>query len=152
MKHFFQNLLNDFHENNDQTNQKISGHSMELAASVIFLEMAAMDRDIAEVELLEISKILQTQYSLTDLEAAEMLKNAEIARKSAVDIFQFTRSINEICSRADKQMLMEQIWRIVYADGRLDKHEDHLAHKLARLLHINHQDMIDAKLKARSKS
>jgi len=43
---------------------------------------------------------------------------------------------------------MELVWKLVYADGILDKHEDYLAHKLAKLLRLSHRELIDAKLKA----
>lgn len=44
-----------------------------------------------------------------------------------------------------------------YADGEcsgegkehLEAHEDHFAHKLANLLRLNHNELIDAKLRAR---
>jgi uncharacterized tellurite resistance protein B-like protein len=35
----------------------------------------------------------------------------------------------------------------VFIDGRLDKHEDYLMHKLARLLRLHHKQLIDAKMK-----
>jgi len=41
------------------------------------------------------------------------------------------------------------VWKVIYADGKLDKHEDHLAHKLSSLLKLNHKQLIDAKLKVR---
>jgi uncharacterized tellurite resistance protein B-like protein len=43
--------------------------------------------------------------------------------------------------------VMENIWRVIYADGRLDKYEDHIVHKLATILRIPHSRMIEAKLK-----
>ena len=44
---------------------------------------------------------------------------------------------------------MEDVWHIILLDGKLDKHEDYYAHKLANLLHLTHKQMIAAKLKAR---
>jgi uncharacterized tellurite resistance protein B-like protein len=43
--------------------------------------------------------------------------------------------------------VIETVWRVVYSDGILDKHEDYLVHKLADLLHLKHSELIDAKLK-----
>jgi len=42
---------------------------------------------------------------------------------------------------------MEMIWRIVYADGHLNQHEDYLAHKISRLLRLSHPQLIETKLK-----
>ena len=39
------------------------------------------------------------------------------------------------------------VWELAYTDGRLDKHEDYLVHKLAQLLRLDHRQLIEAKLK-----
>ncbi|MBW7865764.1 MAG: TerB family tellurite resistance protein, partial [Candidatus Hydrogenedentes bacterium] len=39
------------------------------------------------------------------------------------------------------------LWRVINADGSLDAHEDHLAHKLMDLLRLNHKQFIEAKLR-----
>jgi uncharacterized tellurite resistance protein B-like protein len=39
------------------------------------------------------------------------------------------------------------VWRVIYADGKLDKHEDYLVKKIAHLLNLRHREMIDAKLR-----
>ena len=39
------------------------------------------------------------------------------------------------------------IWRVAYADGTIEKHEDYLVHKLARLLRLTHKQLIETKLK-----
>ena len=50
----------------------------------------------------------------------------------------------------EKLQVIELVWEIAYADGLLDKHEDYLVHKLADLLRLTHQQLIEAKLKAKS--
>ena len=42
---------------------------------------------------------------------------------------------------------MEALWRIVYADGVLDKHEDALARQLTTLLRISPKKSIELKVK-----
>jgi uncharacterized tellurite resistance protein B-like protein len=42
---------------------------------------------------------------------------------------------------------MEGVWRVIYADGTLDKFEDALARQLATLLRLDHQDVIERKMK-----
>ena len=43
----------------------------------------------------------------------------------------------------------EAIWRVIYADGRIDKYEDYLVRKLSRLMELKHNELIDAKIRAR---
>ena len=49
----------------------------------------------------------------------------------------------------EKLRLIETIWKIAYTDGKLDKHEDYLVHKLAKLLRLTHKQLIEAKIKAK---
>jgi uncharacterized tellurite resistance protein B-like protein len=41
------------------------------------------------------------------------------------------------------------VWRVVYADGKVDKYEEYLMRKLSFLLNIDHRKMIEAKLKVK---
>src|SRR5690606_16761152 len=42
--------------------------------------------------------------------------------------------------------ILREVWRVIYADGTLDGHEDYLVHKLAKLLNLNHPMLIEAKM------
>ncbi len=151
MKKLLRQLLSDFldakHDDRQETRKR---YSLELAASVILLETAAMDDDIAEDEMTQITEILQKHFKLDGAEAAEVLDAARDVRDGAVDIHQFTQIINANCTRDQKIQLIESIWQVIYADGRLDKYEDYFVHKLAGLLHVDHKDLISAKLKTRA--
>jgi uncharacterized tellurite resistance protein B-like protein len=41
------------------------------------------------------------------------------------------------------------MWRVAYADARLDAHELHLMRRIADLLHVPHLDSMAAKMRAR---
>ena len=68
--------------------------------------------------------------------------------EGSIDLWRFTSLINENYTMAEKIEVIEEIWRIAYADGHLDKHEDYLVHKMADLLRLTHKQLIDAKLRA----
>jgi len=55
--------------------------------------------------------------------------------------------INQTFSREEKIKIIEAAWKIIYADEKLDKYEDHYVHVLADLLRLRHDELIDAKLK-----
>jgi len=46
--------------------------------------------------------------------------------------------------------IIEEVWRVIYADGTLEAHEDYLVHKLAKLLNLNHPQLIKMKMKAKN--
>lgn len=120
-----------------------------VAAGVLLLEAAHIDNECTEEEMEHIVETLKDKFELSENCVADLLKLAHDGRKEAVDLWQFTNHINQHFSVADKLAVMEDVWRIIFIDGQLEKHEDHYAHKLANLLRLSHKQMIDAKLKAR---
>jgi uncharacterized tellurite resistance protein B-like protein len=69
--------------------------------------------------------------------------------KGSIDLWQFTNLINHNYSIEEKIRVVEMVWNVVYADGKLDKHEDYLVHKLATLFRLTHKQLIEAKLKVK---
>ena len=120
-----------------------------LAAAVLLLEAAHADDECSEEELRHIRATLQSSFGISQKETEELLNLADRTRETEVDLWQFSNRINTELSPEERLQIMENIWRIIYADGRLDSHEDHFAHKAANLLRLQHSQMIAAKLKAK---
>jgi uncharacterized tellurite resistance protein B-like protein len=120
-----------------------------IAAGVLLLEAAHADNECSEEEMEHIVATLKERYDLSADCVADLLDLARADRSQSVDLWQFTSSINRNFSAEEKRAVMEDVWRIILLDGKLDKHEDYYAHKLADLLHLTNEQMIAAKLKAR---
>lgn len=123
------------------------GHDVRIATCALFLEMAKIDGEFSDSEQENIIAILKKDYDLSEECAAELLDASNAELKSSIDLWQFTNRINENYSTEEKIRIVEMIWKIAYADGVLDKHEDYLVHKLANLLRLTHKQLIDVKLK-----
>lgn len=121
-----------------------------LAAGVLLLETAHIDDECTEEEMANVVATLRSEFKLSPEYVDELLELAHAERENALDLWQFTNEMNQHYSMAEKMALMEAVWRIIFADGRLESHEDYFAHKLANLLRLTHKQLIDAKLKARA--
>ena len=120
-----------------------------IATCVLLLEMANADDEFARSELDKIREILKKRLNLPDGEIDEILSIAGREQEDATDIWAYTNLINEHFEKPEKLRLIEMVWEIAYSDGRLDQYEDYLVHKLANLLHVNHDELIAAKLKVK---
>jgi len=120
-----------------------------LAVCIILLEAAKIDGEFSDDEYDGIIDTLTIYFKLSQNEAAKLVDLASNVRENTLDIFPFTRQVNEQFSREEKIEILEEIWRIIFADGHLDAHEDYLVHKLARLFNLRHSELIEAKLTAR---
>lgn len=127
--------------------KKVQNHDIRIATCALFLEMAQIDGEFSEKERQSILAILKQEYDLSDEVAVELTKAADKERQDSIDLWQFTNQINENYSEDEKIRVVEFLWKLVYADGKLDQHEDYLIHKLATLLGVRHDQLIDAKVK-----
>ena len=118
----------------------------------LFLEMANIDGEFSGSERDNVISLLKRQYGLPDEHILELMETSKKELKGSIDLWQFTNLINQNYSREEKIQIIEMVWEIVYADGRLDRHEDYLVHKLAKLLRLSQKDLIDGKLKVRRRT
>jgi len=122
---------------------------VRLATCVLLMEAAKADEEFSPEERDRITAILRGRFALSDTEAAELVQASETARAERYDLWHFTHQINQACSVSEKVAIIEELWRVTFADGTLDGYEDHLVHKVAHLLNLNHPQLIEAKLRAR---
>ena len=133
----------------EEGREEDSQQKIQVATCALLLEVANSDDEFSEIERENIVRILEEDFRLSDEYAQELIELAEKERKERIDLWGFTRLINENYSIEEKIRVIELVWKVIYADGKLDKYEDHLVHKLSKLLKLEHKQLIDAKLKIR---
>ena len=136
-------------EENAATSGEGDGKREKVAICALLLEIANFDGDFHDEEKRVIIDIVKNDFDLTADEADELIEESERELKGSIDLWHFTKIINQKYSKSEKIQLLEMLWKVVYADGKLHGHEDHLIHKLASLLKLEHKDLINAKISAK---
>ena len=130
-----------------QKNSDSAEDAVRLAAAALLFEAAMSDYDLGEEERTIIQQLVREQFDLDDTDASVLETLAQQRVRESIGLHGFTSLINQHWSEKDRLNLVEQMWRVVYADGRLDDHELHLMRKIQRLLHIPQKDFVSAKLR-----
>jgi uncharacterized tellurite resistance protein B-like protein len=130
-----------------QDSQGKTAHDVRVAVCALFLEMAQIDETFSPAEMDTILSILKEKYGLSPEDAEDLMAEAQKELDNSVDLWQFSYLINENYSEAEKQEIIETLWRIVFIDGKMDQYEHYLMRKLRALLRISHDRLIAAKLK-----
>jgi uncharacterized tellurite resistance protein B-like protein len=120
---------------------------VQIATCVILLEVAKYDFELSSIEEETTKAILKHEFSIPEEAVEDLINIAEEKREESVDLWEFTNIINQNFSREEKMKMMESAWKIIYADEKLDKYEDHYIHVLAGLLRLRHEELIEAKLR-----
>ena len=143
LQQIFQNLISEKQPPESQD------YNIKTATCVLFLELAYADFNIANEEEAEMIKSLQNFFGLPQGDILELMAIAQEKRSKTTDIWHFTNQIKENFARDKKTAILEMLWKLVYADGYMDKYEEALMRKITTLLGLTHGEMIQAKLKAR---
>lgn len=120
-----------------------------LASAALMFEVMRADRSVDDAERETIRRLLVARFELPpeDLDTLETLAAAEV--DEAHDLFQFTALINEHYGQPERIEMVRNMWAVAWADGNVDRFEEHIIRRVADLLHVRHRDFIAAKLAAR---
>ena len=119
----------------------------ELATAALLLELARSDFSESEAEVAAIRHLLQKRFELTDEALDQLMANATQRADKATSLHEFTHRLNRELPEEDKLAIVEMLWRVSHADGRIDQHEEQLVQRIAGLLHISDRDRVRLKLK-----
>lgn len=117
-------------------------HALQLATAALLIEMVRADFHIEPEERRAALRTIQGAFQLGADETEELIRLAEQEADEAVSLYQFTNLIDRHFPQERKVQVVEMLWRIAYADGVKDMHEEHLVRKVADLLHVPHRDFI----------
>ena len=122
---------------------------LKVATTVLFLEMAYIDFNLAFEEE---EQILSTLVELFELEPDQVQELIEIAREerdNKTDLWTFAGLIKANFSHEQKIDVLEKLWVLIFVDGKVDKFENRLIRKISTLLGLEHGEMIAAKIKVK---
>tara|TARA_B100000902_G_scaffold364568_1_gene384623 strand:- start:401 stop:853 length:453 start_codon:yes stop_codon:yes gene_type:complete len=141
-------LLSNFsNQEEDVDDEKIS--SLDKACSALLIEVAYADKIFDESEIISLKESLKETYDIDDIIIDELISDAKKTVDESTSLYEYTRVVNDEFEYSDKLELLSRIWRLAFADGNLDKYEDHLIRKISDLIHISHSDFIKIKLENR---
>jgi len=123
-------------------------HALHLAAAMVLLEVSRADFDIGDEELAVVAAALRERFGLDAEEVEELLALARRSSDEVVDLHPFLRLLVEHYSPEQRASVVQDLWRVAYADSRLDKYEEYHIRRIADLLYVPHSAFIRAKLRA----
>ena len=122
-------------------------NKIELATAVLMIEISLADENTGDEEYKIIKKILLKKFDLDKTKIDTLISLAEDEVDHTVSLHEFAETINNELSAIEKTNIIENLWRVAYADAYIHKYEEYYIRKIADLLHVSHSDYIKTKLK-----
>ena len=133
----------------EETTEESSSNLLDNACAALLVEIAFADKDFDETEKTSLKQSLIETYVVDESDIEEIIKDAEETVSESTSLYGYTRVVNDEFEYEDKLSLLKNLWKVAYADGNLDKYEEHLIRKISDLIHISHTDYINIKLEIR---
>jgi uncharacterized tellurite resistance protein B-like protein len=114
-----------------------------LAAPALLVHTAEIDGNMAEAERRKLHDLLQRRFELSEADTQALISDATEAEHEAIDLYHFTTVINRSLKENDRLRIVQMMWEIIYADGRVSEFESNLIWRAADLLGISSRDRIE---------
>jgi uncharacterized tellurite resistance protein B-like protein len=122
---------------------------LKVASAALLMEMMHTEVAYEDKKQDLIMRLLEKNFSLTEVQATALMEIAEHKREQATDYFEFTHLICIEFTSDQKTQLIEYLWRIALVDNNLDVDEEYLIDKVARLLLIPRPEVLNARNRVR---
>jgi len=118
---------------------------LQLATAALLFEMLRADEEDHPEERRTLETALANQFDLSEAETRELAALGDREANDSVSLYQFTGLINQHFSAQQKLQVVDMLWQVAFADGRLDPYEEALVRKIADLIYVPHRDFIRSK-------
>ncbi len=139
IRQFFDRLTND------AVAVDMGEEEVRLAVAVLLYRVIAIDGVVSPAERTMLSDLLKSHFNLDPQRTQLLVAAAETAEDEAVDLYRFTSLLKQRLEVADRERIIELMWRLVYADGRLHEFEENVVWRVAELLAVPSQVRIRLK-------
>jgi uncharacterized tellurite resistance protein B-like protein len=127
----------------DKHPSRFADDDYRLAATALLVHAAGIDGEVSQVERDKLHAVIKRHFELDEAAANDLVIEATQAELQAVDLYHFTSLINRSLDEAGRRRIVEMMWEIAYADGRVTEFEDNLLWRAADLLGVSSRERIE---------
>ena len=138
LKTFISNFVEDARPRNNFGNE-----DCRLATAALLIRVATVDREMSEARRGKLHTVLKSGFGLDDLTTVQLIDDAVAADRSAIDLYHFTRQLNDVLDEKGRRRIVKMMWEIIYVDGSVNEFEDHIIWRAADLLGVSSRQRIE---------
>src|SRR5881394_1709587 len=116
-----------------------------LAATALLIHIVSLDGEPSDTERRRLHSLIESSFKLDPGMADRLIASATRAENDAVDLYHFTSVIMREVNEEGRLRIVEMMWEMVFADGKVTEFEDNVLWRAADLLGISGRDRIELK-------
>lgn len=131
--------------------ENLDENDIPIAAAALMIEAAQMDGSFDDDERAAIRGMLVARLDVAEADADGLIAEAEAQVANASDHWSFARVLKNRLDEPARIGILEMLWEVAYADGRLHHMESSLIRRVAGLLYVPDQDSGAARRRVRER-
>lgn len=113
---------------------------LRVAVAALMVEAATLDGTFDADERARVLALLSRRFQLDESQTRALLAEAEKVQDRAAGLEGLTRVVKNALDHDQRVEVLEMLWEVVYADGRLHDYEANLLRRLAGLVYVSDQE------------
>ena len=141
LKTFISNVFEDARLRNQFENKEC-----QLATAALLVRVATVatdDGEMSEAKRGKLHAVLKSRFGLDDLTTGQLINDGVAANRRAIDLYHFTRQLNDVLDDEDRHRIVRMMWEIIYVDGSVNEFEDNIIWRAADLLGVSSRQRIE---------
>jgi uncharacterized tellurite resistance protein B-like protein len=138
----FKKFVSDLADGETHPSQ-FADNDYRLSAAALLIHAAAIDGAISDLEHERLHAVIKRWFDLDETATDELVRKATEVEDKSIDLYHFTSLLGRTLDEDGRRRVIEMMWEIVYADGRVSEFEDNLIWRAADLLGVSTRERVE---------
>jgi uncharacterized tellurite resistance protein B-like protein len=122
---------------------KSDGYTRWLVTAALLTRAATVHREMSEARQKALYSVLRSSFGLDDRTMARLIEESAAINRNAIDLYHFTRQLNETLNDDGRHQIVRMMWEIAYADGDADEFDANVIWRAADLLGVSSRQRVE---------
>ena len=114
----------------------------------LLIEASKIDGKIDDQEIHLIKGVLVNRFNIDNTKAEMAIRHVKEISDEKIEIYSDIKVLLNTMDHEERISVIEMIWSIILADGKVDEYESNLIRRICGLLHISGKESSEAKKRA----
>ena len=121
---------------------RFEDNDYRLAAAALLVHVVSIDGEVSPAERRKLHAVVKYRFGLDEAATDALIQEATLIEGEAVDLYRFTSLLGRCLDDEGRRRIIEMMWELIYADGRVNEFEDNLVWRVADLLGVPSRERI----------
>jgi uncharacterized tellurite resistance protein B-like protein len=114
-----------------------------VATAALLIRMACVDGELSEAKRGKLHAVVKSNLGLDDLTSLQLIDDAVVADRSAIDLYHFTRQLSAVLDDEGRRRVVKMMWEVAYGDESVNEVSSNIIWRVADLLGVPSRQRIE---------